>query len=208
MRDESVSAACDREADRRSESGSAYLVVLMLLVVLTIIGLSLSVVTQTEVIIGGSEKQSTRQLYAAMSGVHMQVAYEMVGKALPWTLTLATREETLFGQQVTITDMICTLGLVPVTTSTCNLCMMNQDSEYKAASYGVTTAAVRHGDSDYAAIRQIGATVALEPWKPGIDNSKYARQEALWDEGDDGTTISSSSSFDPADICREVTLRF
>ena len=100
MREEPETAPSARAADPRREAGSAYLVVLMLLMVLTIIGLSLSVITQTEVIIGGSEKQSTRQLFAATSAVHMQVAYEMVGRATAQKLTLATREETLFGQQV------------------------------------------------------------------------------------------------------------
>ena len=41
-----------------AEEGSAYLAVLMLLVVMTILGLSLSVITQTEVIIGGSERMN------------------------------------------------------------------------------------------------------------------------------------------------------
>ena len=44
-------------ASRPSEAGSAYLATLLVLVVLTILGLSLAVITQTEVLIGGSEKQ-------------------------------------------------------------------------------------------------------------------------------------------------------
>jgi hypothetical protein len=206
MRDELKTVKVARVCDRRGQSGSAYLVVLMLLVVLTIIGLSLSVVTQTEVIIGGSEKQSTRQLAAATSAVHMQVAYEAVGKALPWKMTLATREETLFGQQVTIADTICTLGLLPVATSTCNLCMMNQDSQYKAVSYGVTTVAFRHGDTDFASRREIGAGLALEPWVPTDTASKYSEQDQLWDS--DTMSSSSPPPFDPANPCQNISLRF
>ena len=65
-------------ASRPSEAGSAYLATLLVLVVLTILGLSLAVITQTEVLIGGSEKQSTRQLFNANSGVSMATGTEMV----------------------------------------------------------------------------------------------------------------------------------
>ena len=61
-----------------SEAGSAYLATLLVLVVLTILGLSLAVITQTEVLIGGSEKQATRQLFDAGSGVELAAAYELV----------------------------------------------------------------------------------------------------------------------------------
>src|SRR5262249_41759517 len=61
------------DSERNAERGSAYLFVLLGLLVLTIIGLSLVVVTQTESEIGGAEKTATRILYGAESGLHGQV---------------------------------------------------------------------------------------------------------------------------------------
>jgi Tfp pilus assembly protein PilX len=59
---------------RRGERGSAYLIALMALVVLTILGLSLVLVTQTEVQVGANERTVNRTFYAADSGFHIITA--------------------------------------------------------------------------------------------------------------------------------------
>lgn len=59
---------------RRGERGSAYLVVLLALVVLTIIGLSLVMVTQTEVQLGSNERTINRTFYASESGMKFAIA--------------------------------------------------------------------------------------------------------------------------------------
>jgi len=63
-----------RPVPRAGEEGSAYLFVLFLLVILTVVGLSVALVTQSEVLIGGSERQSTREFYAAEAALRIQVA--------------------------------------------------------------------------------------------------------------------------------------
>jgi len=70
-------------AHRASERGSAYLFALLVLLVLTVIGLSLAVITQTEVQIGGAIKGATRVLYGADSGVSIQFASKQVIKRRP-----------------------------------------------------------------------------------------------------------------------------
>ena len=188
---------------RQGEAGSAYLVVLMLLVVLTIVGLSLSVITQTEVIIGGSEKQSTRQLFSAGSAVQMAAVYEIVASdSAQHRMTLAERQDSFFGQDVTIGDRLCTTPFVQVAVSTCNLCMMNQDSGYKAAQYGVTANALRHGDTQLAARRTVGAMLALEPWEPSIGGFQNASSDVLKDSGDVGVTVT-----DETDPCENLELK-
>jgi len=192
-------------AVRRGESGSAYLVVLMLLVVLTIIGLSLSVITQTEVIIGGSEKQATRQLFSAGSAVQMAAVYEIVASdSASHRMTLAERQESLFGQTVTIGDRLCTSPNIQVAVSTCNLCMMNQDSGYKAAQYAVTATALRHGDSELAARRTVGAVLALEPWEPSIGGHQSASTDRLRDSG----AFIGSTGSTQTDPCEGLELKF
>jgi Tfp pilus assembly protein PilX len=51
------------------QAGSAYIVTLLALVILTILVLTLTLVTQSEVAIGGTEKTTNRTLYAADSGL-------------------------------------------------------------------------------------------------------------------------------------------
>lgn len=157
--------------DRRpGEEGSAYLVVLLLLVVLTILGLSLSVITQTEVLIGGSEKQSTRQLYAASSGVHVAAVRELVSRSSQaYEFPLMQKSTTLFGGSNVIGDKVCTTPFLIVHSGTCNLCMMNQDAGYYAVQYGVTAAALRFGDSELGARRMVSTVLAFEPYTRSLD---------------------------------------
>lgn len=54
-----------------AEEGSAYMIVLMLLFVLTIVGVALSIVTQTEIIVGSNERTIQRVFYAAESGFNV-----------------------------------------------------------------------------------------------------------------------------------------
>jgi hypothetical protein len=57
--------------------------VLLALLVLTAIGLSLVVITQTEVQIGGAEKSASRVLFGADSGVRIQFALSRFGATKP-----------------------------------------------------------------------------------------------------------------------------
>jgi Tfp pilus assembly protein PilX len=193
-----------RPATRRSEAGSAYLMVLMLLVVLTIIGLSLSVITQTEVIIGGSEKQSTRQLYAAGSAVHLASAYELVSRdSTVHDMVLQQRKERMFGDDVTIGDRICTTPYLQVHTAVCNLCMLNQDNEYFAVQNAVTASALRHGGSNLGARHTIGALVAFEPYQRSPVSAQVTSEERLKEP--------ASLDVDPAtevDACEALYIRF
>jgi Tfp pilus assembly protein PilX len=59
---------------RSSEAGSAYVITLLALVVLTILALSLALVTQTEVQVGANEKTINRTFYAADSGLNIWLA--------------------------------------------------------------------------------------------------------------------------------------
>lgn len=183
---------------RRSEEGSAYLAVLMLLVVLTIIGLSLSVITQTEVIIGGSEKQSTRQLFSAGSGVQLASVYEMVSRdSASHRLSIGQRVETWGSQVTTIGDRVCTTPYLQIQSGTCNLCMMNQDNEFAAVQYGVTSSALRHGDDELAARRTVGAVVALEPWQKSFSGLALGGDRPLTDPGT--IDVDPSTEVDPCE---------
>ena len=62
----------------RGEAGSAYIVVLLVLVVLAIFGIALSMITQTEMQIGSNERTINRVFYAADAGIELAIARAIV----------------------------------------------------------------------------------------------------------------------------------
>lgn len=187
-----------------SEAGSAYLAVLLVLVVLTILGLSLAVVTQTEVIIGGSEKQATRQTYGANSAIEMATGTEMVSAgSAAHQFILAERTERILGTDTTISDLICTSPYVQIHTSICNLCMMNQDAEYSAVQYGVTAVALRRDGTGAGGFRAsskaVGAVIALEPWKKSISGFQFSSADRLQTPADPTIDVDPNTETDPCE---------
>jgi Tfp pilus assembly protein PilX len=72
----------------RAEAGSAYIITLLALVVLTILALALSLVTQTEVKIGSNERIVNRTFYAADTGLQIGIAEHFVASETPTTVVL------------------------------------------------------------------------------------------------------------------------
>ena len=66
-----------RRVDRRSESGSAMMFAMVILAILTILGVSLGLVTQIEVLSGGQERVMERTFYAAESGCLSRPAHDL-----------------------------------------------------------------------------------------------------------------------------------
>ncbi len=64
------------------EQGSVFIVSLMVLVMLTVIGLSLALVTETEMLIGGNEQVIHETFYAAETGMAVAVSQLMVSNSL------------------------------------------------------------------------------------------------------------------------------
>ena len=60
--------------DRAGEEGSAYIITLMVMFALTVIGLGLSLVSQTEMLVGSQERTIQRNFYAADSGLSTALA--------------------------------------------------------------------------------------------------------------------------------------
>jgi Tfp pilus assembly protein PilX len=193
-------ADADAAAASRSEAGSAYLATLLVLVVLTILGLSLAVVTQTEVLIGGSEKQATRQLFAAGSGVELAATYELVKRdSASHDLRIQARTETLFGVDTAIADVVCTTPYLQIHTGVCNLCAMNQDTEYAAVQYGVTTTALRRGDAELGARKTVGAVVAFEPFQKNFSGYQLGGDRPLKTPDDLTEDVDPTTVVDPCE---------
>ncbi len=63
-----------RHPVRRDQEGSAFVLALIVIMLLTILGLSVSVITETEMQLGSTEKTIDRQDYAAESGMWAMIS--------------------------------------------------------------------------------------------------------------------------------------
>lgn len=186
-------------ASRRSESGSAYLATMLVLVVLTLLGLSLAVITQTEVLIGGSEKQAVRQIFAASSGVQAAAAYELVSRdSASHRMHIGQRSEDVLGQTTVIADDICTTPFLQLAKTNCNLCKVNE-GDYFAVGYGITSVALRRGDADLGARKTVASMVTFEPWQANPTNYQLAGDAPLKTPDDPTVDVDPDTEVDPCE---------
>jgi len=113
----------------RGESGSAYLIALLSLVVLTILGLALVLVTQTEVQVGANERTINRTFYAADAGVNVPFA-EFMTNSDPNTPRF-TLNEISRGTASTIGDVVTPTPTAPLLVQCCNYCECDDKDDNK-----------------------------------------------------------------------------
>ena len=165
-----------RPAAKAREAGSAYIAVLLVLVVLTILGLALTLITQTEMQVGSNERTVSRVFYAADSGIEAATAQVLVTKDFTPRTYLFTDSglqlvtgKLQFGTQVALSDF------QKLQETPCNLCEINQAGTYSARDFAKTTyyvesAAQRFGTSDANTTRQplaqktVSAMFELQPF--------------------------------------------
>lgn len=153
------------------EHGSAYLFVLLALLVLTAIGLSLVVITQTEVQIGGAEKSASRVLYGADSGVRIQFALSRFGATRARRLDLDTRD--VLGDQ--LVETVDLSPFYPIQSGPCALCSVNWGEErYWAVDYVVNAEGQRRFalDGTVQASKRLSTMFFIQPEKDrSVDES-------------------------------------
>ena len=155
-------------AHRPAEAGSAYLAALIILVLLTIIGLSLSLITQTEMQIGSNERIIERAFYAADSGIDLATAETLVTRRPAWSQihTLPDLKTTLLQHKLDVSPFY------PIGSAPCNLCDVNNAGQYGETNYyrvnhAVTSTAIREvtGRDVSLAEKSITAMVEFQPWE-------------------------------------------
>lgn len=119
---------------RRSEGGGAALVALIALSALALLGLSLGFVTQTEMLIGTSEKNIQRVHYLAESGLSLAVARLLV-RGEREAVALTMRDAPLHAGGVVRGQRLLLAPTLPVTRSPCNLCQVNGASQYSGEAF-------------------------------------------------------------------------
>lgn len=147
----------------RGEAGSAYILVLLVLMVLTLLGLFLALITQSEVEVGANERTINRVFYSAEAGVTASVAGFLYGNSREArTFTLMDPGSTVVGTRVDVAPMN------QINYGPCNLCEVNQNSQYVNVTQEVSATATRFGkDSDgnevVLARKELELMVGIQP---------------------------------------------
>jgi Tfp pilus assembly protein PilX len=158
----------------RREEGSAYLIALMALFLLTILGISVSLVTQTEVLSSSQERIIERTFYAAESGLEASIARALGEGDFRAIEHVATRSELEQGALMRVQERIKSSPFFCMGDTPCNLCSINQGSQYVRRNHMVAVNATRAGvTSDGTEIpvgrKSISAQVNVEPTQTIVD---------------------------------------
>lgn len=168
---------------RSSEAGSAYVITLLALVVLTILALSLALVTQTEVQVGANEKTVNRTFYAADSGLEISLA-EMLGNHdyTGRTVLLNRVSVGAEGNPLTanVADRVTISQAVIINAYPCNWCPSNANTpqDYYNVTFSVSSSAQRiawtgsgdpPADATVLGQKSVSAMFQIEPMRRSRD---------------------------------------
>ncbi len=161
-----------RSRGPQREDGSAYLVSLLALVVLAIVGLSMSLVTQTEMQIGANEGTINRVFYSTDSGVADSVARALTNR--DYAARVFELDEPGGNPLLNLRTRIDSSPFYPILDSPCNLCEINNtgtyaDRAYRKINHATTSTASRvAGPTDNSTPlgeNTISAMVEVQPWR-------------------------------------------
>jgi len=163
------------ERGRRQE-GSAYLVALLLLVVLTLMGLSLALVTNTENQIGVNERVLERVFYTTDAGLGIGAARVLVSSDYYYDVDNNVNNSYILNEtpgantSPLVRSTVSVGPLVPLQVAPCNLCEINNSGSYRDASFQrgnilLPAQGSRETLANTTAQRRIGATMDVQPWR-------------------------------------------
>lgn len=147
---------------RRYERGSAFIIALLALLVLTIIGLSLALITQGEVEVGASERSVHRAFYAADAGASDAIARILVKcDARGRTFEMEDYETPAANG---VKHRVTVSGFLWASEYYCNLCDVSSEDELLKVSYWVNSASDRvDGNGTVLASQSISEQIDLQP---------------------------------------------
>jgi hypothetical protein len=159
-----------RPAAARGEAGSAYILVLVSMVVLTIMGLSLAFTTQTEMKIGANDRVLSRIFYTAESGLALAAAQAIVSS--DYSAHTYTYSEPGTVAALDFKSTIDISPILPILDTPCNLCEINDAGTYSEKSFrkinhAVTVVATRYAGTSTTPLGQqaVTAMFELQPWR-------------------------------------------
>ncbi len=157
------------------ESGSAYLITLLLLIVMTLLGLSLALVTSTESQIGANERVLERVFYSSDAGIGIGAARVLAGSDYNYDAQNDVNNSYIMNDTPEAPTLLArstvSVGpMVPLQTSPCNLCEINNSGSYRSNSYErvnilIPSRATRDLLAEAVARRRVAATIDIQPWQ-------------------------------------------
>jgi Tfp pilus assembly protein PilX len=161
-------------ARTRGQQGSAYLIALMALFLLTILGISVSLVTQTEILSSSQERTIERTFYAAESGLEASIARALGEGDFGPTEHVATRNELEQGELMNVQERVQSSPFFCMGDAPCNLCSINQGSQYVRRNHMVAVNATRSGVTGAGTDIPVGrkslsSQVNVEPMQTIVD---------------------------------------
>ncbi len=188
--DTAPNSATPNSATRNPERGSAYVVTLMVLFILSIIGVSLTLITQTETLLGSNERTIQRTFYSATSGIDVAVARMLIdGDFRPTTYELADVRSTAGGMfdrdsVLLVEDQVDVSPFVQILASPCNLCQINQGNEFFELNHAITSTATRTGapvtgppDEIPIARKTVAGMVEIQPWRQSSEAFNFTAEQ-------------------------------
>lgn len=156
----------------RGEAGNTFVIVLLAVFVLTLVGLALAFVTETEMQLGANERVLERVLTAADTGVGVATAKALVvPDNRPLRLELADPGP---DPDVTVQNEVDVSPLLPLLVTPCNLCMINQGSEFFKIDHAVNAQVTRVAWSGTGprpanpmpvARKRVSVMIDFQPWQ-------------------------------------------
>jgi Tfp pilus assembly protein PilX len=171
---------------RSGENGSAYILVLLVLVILTMVGIALTFVTQTEVQLGANERSINRTFYAAHSGVHVAVARVLVDRNYaPATFTLNSTEQdnavATPTSDASFQDVVQIQPVVAVHDTPCNYCQVNVGKTFSYVTHAVSVTATRTGTGGATEVQlasqRVMSMVGIQPVELSLASQDVKRSE-------------------------------
>jgi hypothetical protein len=158
------------------EAGSAYLVTLLLLVVLTLMGLSLALVTSTENQIGANERVLERVFYATDAGVGIAAARVLVSSDYFYDLNEEENNSYILNStpdsppNPLVRSQVAVGPLMPTQIAPCQLCEINNAGSYRNSTYQrgnilLPSRGQRQILAEALAQRRVGASIDIQPWQ-------------------------------------------
>ncbi len=172
-----------RAKDLRTQSGSVYILALLVLLILTIVGLSLSLVTQSELQIGANERLSQIAFYNSTAGIDIGTAKALVMpdlRSFELDLVEPMPDPPAPGQppNLRIRHRLEVAPFLPILSAPCNLCSINEGAEFMKINHAVASTATRIawiGAADSPpptptplAQERVSVLVSFQPWRMDI----------------------------------------
>lgn len=157
----------------RSQRGSVYIITLVVLLVLTVLGLSVALITQSEMQIGINERLGQTMFYAAGSGIDVATAKALVVQDLrPMRIDQVVPRAL---PNLNVRNRVDVSRFRPILNSPCDLCQINDGLAYAKLHHQVDATATRIGWQGDAtpvppsvsplAQKRLEVLVSFQPWQ-------------------------------------------